>query len=438
MKNIFLTTFLLITTLAMGQVKKVTLVSNNTISISGIGALPMNVQFTNAAGQWFVNGNDVFFKVTLSGSYKGRDISIDLQSNSNNKLISIARDANLRFKNNENFDLIVGREDHSGDYICEPEGDDAVQVTVNTLNNTTINLSFEGKVTYNDVQNGGFYKVIISGAVSLTQKVNPAIAKAAESHPTGNCDNAIYDKTPGAEGRSATDCEIQFDHKVRQAIAEAMAPVVIGFTNGWDIESQTPVKTINTIGRGSEKNFYTLDQTDVGSYKLSFSIDQSNPDFATMMQKMKNAMPKTVDANSMKNYREALSEMGAAESINIEVMINCRPLTIVNFQPVYSKLQFAGVSQAINARYAQAPTGGDGGSETTFVCIGNWGGPQIKNYPGGSQHITIPVTINSAAPHLSIQNICIRIVCNKDLAQKVIGLIDLEKLDDLITIIDVD
>ncbi len=264
-------------------------------------------------------------------------------------------------------------------------------------------------------------------------------AAIASAQPS-NCDPAIHDKIPGAQFRSATDCEIKFDASVRSALTKAFKPIVDSLTsNGWTVQKQSK-PAIQDDARNRERQLFRMDFTDAGAFSIVLGMSPTNPELQRRMKAFTDATQKAgeqLKAGKQPSFEEGeriVREMQGATRISIVAVINFDSMSFVNFKGDYSRTEIPGGGFALSVPYMQATTGGDIGAanETMSIHLGHWSSPVAVKQGDGSETINVPGTLNKAAPSLSVDNLRIRVEANQALQQQILKEIDWSALRPLL------
>jgi hypothetical protein len=265
----------------------------------------------------------------------------------------------------------------------------------------------------------------------------------------GKCDPVVHDKLAGAEWRSPSDCEVQFDAFVRPALTAALKPAIDDLiAHGWRVTRQVELQSLTSIPRHSETKPFQLTEQQMhqgGAFYVSLGLDKNSPIFAqydtpiqAAMQKFGAAL-KSMNAADGEAAQKSLSEATKAETehttILVSVSINSGGVGISTFKGGHTVTTLPTGGFAVSAPYVQAPTGGDisAAQRVTYVFFGPFTQPGASGPGAGDEDIHVKGTLSSApAKLLRVQNICVRIQTGTELAQQVISLIDWTALKKLI------
>src|ERR1017187_8487503 len=125
---------------------------------------------------------------------------------------------------------------YSGEYYkLEIEGaDDSAAMEILELTDTNLKLKFKGTGTLGERRDHGTSTVTFEGVINLRR--TPFVKLPASQVFGETCDPTLYDRTAGAEARSATDCEIKFERHIGYAMVAAVKPVTAEFEKGgWHV-----------------------------------------------------------------------------------------------------------------------------------------------------------------------------------------------------------
>jgi hypothetical protein len=268
-----------------------------------------------------------------------------------------------------------------------------------------------------------------------------AVAQHISTGSFGNCDPVIHDKLAGAEWRSPSECEVNFDAYARKGLTAALTPVIAGLTaHGWSVTGNVEAQSLTSIPRHTENKPFQLTEQQMhqgGAFFVQFNLDKNSPVYAQYDQPVQAAMQrfgaalKSMNAAQMAAAQTALQEASKAQeehtTVNISVGINEASVGFANFKGGHTVTPLAGGGFAVSAPYVQPATGGDvsGAQRVTYVFLGAFTLP-VPSGPGtADQNIQVKGALSLApAKLLAVQNIRIRIQTGSDLAQQIIKLID--------------
>jgi hypothetical protein len=389
------------------------------VSETKITANDRTLNLTTAFGDWFVTPNDAHAGLTLS-SGSGPNINqltIEWDGKADTHTITASGGAGA-------FYLRLGAPAHQS---IHPAGADSIQISVIKIDDLNLEANISGAAT-------GTTPFKISGTIKLHRD--------AANYPVSgtwlNCDPVVHDKFAGAQNRSASDCEVKFDLHVRQALAQAFAPVVAEFSTGdWTQTRQANMGPVDSLSRKTEKLLFRFDPSSLaGAFRLEFRV-KANSAQAQRNDAALQALSKKM-AEVMKNpaafpdYQAQLTETTRASEgssvIAITVSVNAESIAIENFKGNFTDAKLPGGAYLVSVPYAQAHTGGDitASHEVTYAFFGPW------SPATGTQRVTVKGALKPGAPTLFIQNICVEIQANPELAKKVAGLIDVNALQQLL------
>ena len=413
-----------------------TVVSESRITVTGGAIAGETFTLSRVNGDWFVTPGDAHASLTLSAGAGAQRTQLNIQWDGKGATHTIRAENNDDVGGDNRFTFFL----HLGapySQIVQPRGADAIDVTVIRMDDLNLEANIAGTAT-------GAGSLRITGVIKLHRDA----ANAGVSGAYLNCDPAIHDKLAGAEARSATECEVKFDLHLREALANAFAPAVTALTRGeWEQSRKPNMGPITSIARGSEKSAFGLDSSREGAFRLEFRLRPGSAQAMRNQAAMEAAMKKMSDmmktggvaAASIAELTLAAHAAQGSGTIGISVGVNQATVGIVNFQGTHSVSQVPGVGYLLTAPYVQANTGGDIGSshETTYVFVGGWAPPTNTRSDGGSEDIVVKGSLvkgslNAKGPALSVQNICVQIQANAELAQQVIGLVDWSAIQQLL------
>jgi hypothetical protein len=249
--------------------------------------------------------------------------------------------------------------------------------------------------------------------------------------PGINCDNTVTNTLPAdAPDRSPSECEIQFDWKVRAAIRDAFRKTLSNFPAADWIISDTAVEKLEEVGKGTEKNFFSLSydfKIDLAPQSLTYKNWYEK--YQAQMEEMKN--PKE---DSYKKFADLMYRMNNSIHIRFLVRINNVSHSIYFMKGGQQVLPVPGAVYAVRGPKVSALTGGgeENAMDACLIVFGNQE-PSLRAEPGGGSSFYLVNSFPKNVSHLTVQNISIRIECNNELLQIILKDTDFKGIAELIS-----
>ena len=387
------------------------------VSTTQIAADGQSFSLPQFTGDWFATPADAHLSVRLSSAAARLDLSLDGRTPT--QVINAENDSDLGGAH-------VGFFWHSPGHDVKPRGADAVTVRVTHMDDR----DFEGQLS------GSAGGVKLAGTIHLHREAAPA-PKLSGTYV--NCDNVIRDKYVMAENRSASDCEVKFDHAVREAFDQAFRPVAQYLQqHEWLVVKQSKVETIDAVARRTELAPYRMDFTHVGAFAMEFGLGgaaaaQYQQRMNAITQKIADEIRAGKQGASMREVQSFAHEMQGATRFRLSGVINMPSFSMASFGGGHTLLQVPGAAFAAAVSHAQASTGGgaDASMDQSVILFGNWSAPAFRPDSDGGEQIAAMPVLNNSAP-LTVQNIVIRIQANPANAQQAISKIDWAPLSRLL------
>jgi hypothetical protein len=247
------------------------------------------------------------------------------------------------------------------------------------------------------------------------------------------CDPKIHNTLPpDAQNRSATQCEIEFDTRVRKTISGAFSEVEK--LDGWIVGSVTPLKEISQVGKESEKRYYDYGYTDLGRYELKLVMDPASEAYKKWAEEYAQviSLPMT-DSINVKKFMDFMYRMKNATHITISVNINVSYRAAI-IKGGHKTLDLPNTAFSWQANYVGAMSGGgmDNAIDCTTLYLGNFSAPVITKDNLGMEGIEVHPQFGKGTPLLSVQNMYIRMEANSELVQLILSKLDLVMLNSLL------
>ena len=255
--------------------------------------------------------------------------------------------------------------------------------------------------------------------------------------PGSNCDNTAVDELVGAENRSATPCEIEFDRRVRSNLRQAFEKIISGWSPDWllSTNSNVEITPVKGVARGSEKQFYRLNLSDAGWFYIELNLNPASAAYQKLHGLYNSSMEEWRAKPNDTNYKKLLDvfyRLKNATNIRIYVSTNDLSHRVAFLKSGIKNVNVPG-AYAVRASYVNALTGG-GEESAVDACLIYLGKPKdVIDLPGeGMQEFEVKNNFPTNASHLSVQQVAIRIECNAELLDLLLKDIDFSVLQGLI------
>jgi len=253
---------------------------------------------------------------------------------------------------------------------------------------------------------------------------------ATNKLPGSNCDNIVHNVLPpDALDRSPSQCEVEFDRKIRTALRNAFQKTFLDFPEtGWVI-SDTAITTLEEVSKRTEDNFFNL------SYYFKIDMAAQSPVYRDWYNKYQAHMDelKNPKADSYKKFMDFIYAMNNAIHINFYIRVNSVSNSIYFIKGGHQVFTVPGAVYAVRGPKAGSLTGG-GDDNARDACLILFGTPKpsIKTEPGGGTGLSGANNFPKNTSHLTVQNISIRIECDNELLNKVVNDTDFKAIADLV------
>ena len=317
---------------------------------------------------------------------------------------------------------------------AQPRQNDAVALRVTRMDAQSLEATLSGRLT-------GAGPMQIAGSIKLHRSAPPLLT----SGTFGQCDPEIHDKLAGAEWRSPSECEVNFDAYVRKGLAAAMQPVIDNLTGqNWKVTGLVEAQSLTSIPRHTEsKPFQLVEQSmhQGGAFHVSFSLDQNSPIYQRYNQAPMDEAGKVVAAaQAGKNVPmdasiEAAQVLEENTRIGIDVRINAPSVGVTSFKAEHTTRSLPDGGFVVEVPHAQRPSGGglDSAQRVFYVFLGAWSPAPVSRVAGEGEEITVKGNLNlSASALLKVQNIAIRIQAGTAQAEQVLKRINWTMLHQLL------
>jgi hypothetical protein len=388
------------------------------------------------AGDWFVNGSDAHAGITLESGAGPLRVRLDVQWDGTGTIHTI---------NESNNDTVMGGT-HSTFYLVlsgteeqaiSPRGSDAITVTVTHMDDASLDARISGTAT-------GDGPVTIAGTIRLRRN-GPHAVKSTGAW--ANCDPVIHDKMAGAEDRSPSECEVKFDRHVREALRQALAPMVEGLRkDSWTVSTEANMGPATAMGRHTENAPYMLANAAEGGFSMELALDPGSEASQRMQQAQQQQLEQLgqkmadlvksgrPDPKAIQQMTQSISGLMTNGRIEIAVRINSANAEAVNFKIGHTVKPLAGGGSVVFVPAAQPSSGGgaDSAQAMTWVLIGPWGPVGGRNLGDGSEDVSASGGLSKAKPLLSVQNVWVKIQTSQQLAEQVNAKVDWARIRALV------
>ncbi len=248
--------------------------------------------------------------------------------------------------------------------------------------------------------------------------------------PGTNCNNTVENKiSPDATDRSPSECEIEFDRKVKTALLNAFQKTMSNFPAKDWIISDTAVEELKEVAKGTEQAFFRISY----NFKIDLSPQSSAyrewyEKYQVQLDEMKN--PKD---DSHKKFADFLYRMNNAIHIRFFVQVNTVSHSFYFINGGQQVLTIPGAAYAVRGPKVAALTGGgeENAIDAGLILFGNQK-PELKEDPGGGSSLYQLNNFPKNVSHLTVQNISIRIECNDQLLEKILKEVDFKAIAALV------
>ena len=229
------------------------------------------------------------------------------------------------------------------------------------------------------------------------------------------CSNIVHNTLPpDADNRSPSECEVQFDWKVRTTLRDAFSKTFQHFPSSDWVIADTAVELLTQISKGTEKSFFRL------NYNFKIDMAPQSAAYKDWYEKYQAAMQglKAADEAAYKNFTRFGYRMNNAIHISIFVTVNS-----VSHSVYFPK----GGQQIVTvpgAAFAVKGPNSPGQSKTDDVdaCLILFGNqkPSIKKESEGGASLYQLNNFPKNSSYLTVQNISVRIECNNELLNQIL------------------
>jgi hypothetical protein len=390
------------------------------ITISGPGVTTQTSTVTQYYGEWYITPKDAHAIFTLLNSDQWpRSISFNLQLDGKSMTQTITRESNsssvgpgrMAFNYNPpggKQTLVLGK-------------NDSLSIHIKRFDDLNFEATFSGTAT---VQETGAGPVQISGVISLHRLKHVEL----RSGTWIDCDPAIHDAYATVIPRSASACEVKYDLHVRQALNQALEPVITAMeANQWILKAHPNLKPVDSEMRGTETSPYKA------AASLDFYLARNSPiyqhnqqvleDATAQMKAQLNGASAMSNPQLMQKMARQIADNTLPTTFSLKTLINQAETEVVNFSRKHTVTQLPGIGTEVYLDDAQPPTGGSEGAPVTWVLVGSWLPPVFEPL-GDHEKAVFRGGLNPAKPLMSAQNYYLVIYSTRQQSEKIIKLID--------------
>ena len=399
-----------------------TLSGENFMVLDGERFKKQKIVLTKADGDWFASDNDGHGTIEFDAMYSNRKLKLYIEWDGKEPVHAINNE--IRHEQRKG-DFLISMDDKAvyGDGLnAYPSGEDQVKIIIHSIDDAKLSGELSGMITQ------GNEEVKVSGTFSLQKKQTPASGKKVVTLSYKDYDNVVHDKLTGAENRSPSESEAQYDLDVRQTLRDAFRLVISSLQrDAWQIDEQTGLEPLDGVQRGSEKQLFNT------TYNLRLSLTQASPVFAHYMEKINELTEKSRNNPTKENFEEVMKvghEMNGATHISIAAFVNNHSASFSNFKGGIKVSTIADNVFKIQGPSMRGRTGGgeDNSVDATIFLIGKWKQPVVQKLDEKESEVNSTAIVNNSPTQLKAQNVVIRIECSPALAEQIIKNLDIEKL----------
>jgi len=258
---------------------------------------------------------------------------------------------------------------------------------------------------------------------------------ATDKVPGTECNNVINNKLdPVGVMRSPSECEVLFDHHVRVTFDEAFSNLFFRKGGDWAANEVPNLDQINAVGKGTEIQCFRLKDTDKGDFNFDMQAHPTSPDRIAWAKRYDSLTHLSSGPVAYEKLRQFLYDAKTSTRIVLYTEINAVSASMTFYKGGHEILKIPNTFFVIRGPYVAANTGGgeDNVTEACLVLIGKWKSANVKKESDGTFSFQTDGLATNASPHLRVQNIYMRIECNKEMQDRLLKEIDFAKLNELL------
>jgi hypothetical protein len=410
---------------------------------------PTRIDFDAVGGfNWFNQNGELFAEITVRHNGPGR--GVPGAKGGLEDVLEIAVESAGPSVDVRHIDGLVGDAPNRVMYYQEPYGppyageyykleiegaDDSATMEILELTDTNLKLKINGTGTLGERRDHGTSTVTFQAVINLRRT---PFVKLPPSQVFGEtCDPTLYDRTAGAEGRSATDCELKFGRHIAVAMVAAVKPVTAEFEkNGWHVGHELMGQPQSDRESGMVRNQKIYQWGIQGISYLELRKRADDDEAAYQQSRQEEAKTKYGDdyAGLMKAFMALQTEIKSNDYITLNMDINSSAVAdSISYKKPLTTYPVAGGGLAFSTNDADDNADGDVtlSPNKTFVYLGPVKQTTVKNSDGSST-MSIRPAYDPKAPALAAQDIKITIECAPDLAAQAVKALDVQQLLGLI------
>jgi hypothetical protein len=235
--------------------------------------------------------------------------------------------------------------------------------------------------------------------------------------PGSSCDHVVHkDLLVGAENRTPSECEVEFDWKIRTALRNAFSNALKNFPGKDWVIADTAVNVLKEIGRQTEKYFFNL------SYDFKIDLNPSSELYRSWSEKYQ-------AASGSAKFMDFYYSMNNAIHIRFYVRVNTVSDAIYFIKGGQQNISVPGAAYAVKGPYAAALTGG-GDENALDAALIIFGKPKVvvQKEDNGGMSARTETVFPKGASRLTVQQVSIRIECNDALLSEILKNIDFRSI----------
>jgi hypothetical protein len=250
--------------------------------------------------------------------------------------------------------------------------------------------------------------------------------------PGSNCDNiSLADPSPDMQMRPPSECETAFHSHVWTIMKQAFAKVFTWAADHHWMVGDTASRPLKQVNKQSENYFFNSDL----NYQIELLLDPASAEYGSYRGKYGVALEQYKNApgdSTYRNFWRAAYDVNAGTIIRINTYINQVSSKILFFKDGYKVFNVPGAAYAVKGPFAQLRTGGgvEDSQEACIILFGKVAVKPKKNEDGGFSIYS--ETHFPKAPHLTVQQMAVRIECNRELLSVLLKEIDFKVLASLL------
>jgi len=201
---------------------------DNFITLDGERFKKQKIVFASADGDWFATAGDSHGTIFFAASFVQRKLQLYIEWDGREETHTITSEIRHQSRKGE-FMVTMPDKDVYGDGLnAYPIDDDDIKIIIHSIDDTKVGAELTGTITQ------GNEKIKVHGFFNVKKMPTVALEKKIVTSSYKNYDNVVHDKLTGAENRSTSESEAQYDLDVRRALHDAFEPVLTSLQKeGW-------------------------------------------------------------------------------------------------------------------------------------------------------------------------------------------------------------